>query len=91
MEFSRYTEDVGADVLKTDRVLIVTALSSLAMSVLALSIFTLAGFFPVGILPLIWTFGIRQDIAMGTIGGIIGIKVARRIVRSNLHCGKKIE
>ncbi len=72
-------------VMKTDSVLMATTLSSLAMSVAALSIFTIVGFFPVGILPLIWTFGILRDIAMGIIGGVIGIKVTRRIVRSGFH------
>ena len=71
-------------VLKLKSVLIATALSSLVMSIVALSIFTTLGFFPKESIPYIWTFGILRDIALGVIGGFIGVKVTARILKPRL-------
>lgn len=60
---------------ETVRLMLATALSSLAMAVVALSVFTLAGFFTTGLVPLVWLAGISRDVGLGLAGAFVGIRV----------------
>jgi len=68
-------------VLNVKSVLVATTLSSAIMSIVALSIFTIVGFFPAESIPYVWTFGVLRDVALGVIGGLIGVRVTTRIMK----------
>jgi hypothetical protein len=62
---------------KTKHVAIATILSSAMMSLTALTILTWTGFLPVNGFIFIWTFGVLRDVAVGLVGGLLGLEIWR--------------